>query len=118
MSETTRNCSNVKCRDPDHCEETDKFMSSLLECVEHAAIEALPVPHASNKRKIVPGWKSEVKPFRDTAYFWHQIWVSAGKPLNTELHRIMKKTRNTYHFHYRKCKKSEQLIVKNKLLDA
>ena len=30
----------------------------------------------------------------------------------------MKKTRNTYHFHYRKCKKSEELISKNKLLDA
>ena len=118
MSEIIQNCSNVKCRDPDHCEKTDEFMSSLLECVEHAAIEALPVPLAPNKRKIVPGWKSEVKPFRDAAFFWHQVWVSAGKPINTELHKIMKKTRNKYHFQYRKCKKSEDIIAKNKLLDA
>ena len=118
LSETVKNCSNVKCRDTSHCNEIDKFISSLLECVENAAIEALPVPHPPKLRKIVPGWKSEVKPFRDTAYFWHQIWVSSGKPINTELHRIMKKTRNTYHFHFRKCKKSEELITKNKLLDA
>ena len=92
---------------------TDQFISNLMECVEFAAKEALPVPQAPNIRKIVPGWKSEVKPFRDTAFFWHQVWVSAGKPLNTELHRIMKKTRNTYHFHYRKCsKKSEDIIAK------
>ena len=30
----------------------------------------------------------------------------------------MKKTKNVYHFQYRKCKKAEAMIVKNKLLDA
>ena len=122
ISETLQNCSNVKCRVPEHCNETDEFISNILECVESAATEALPVPPPPktlpSKCKLVPGWKSEVKPFRDTAYFWHQVWVSAGKPINTELHRIMKKTRNTYHFQVRKCKKSEEIIVKNKLLDA
>ena len=112
LPETIQNCSNLKCRDPAHCDDIDQFISNLLECVESAAKEALPVPQPPNIRKIVPGWKSEVKPFRDTAFFWHQVWVSAGKPLNTELHRIMKKTRNTYHFHYRKCKKSEEIIAK------
>ena len=46
------------------------------------------------------------------------MWISAGRPLNTELHRIMKRSRNIYHYNYRKCKKSEQIISKNKLLDA
>ena len=30
----------------------------------------------------------------------------------------MKKTKNIYHFQYRKCKKSEDIIIKSKLLDA
>ena len=30
----------------------------------------------------------------------------------------MKRTRNLYHFQFRKCKKSENLIAKNRLLDA
>ena len=87
ISEIVQNCSNVKCRDPEHINEADKFISDILECVESAATEALPIPPPPrtlpSKRKLVPGWKSEVKPFRDTAYFWHQVWVSAGKPMNT-----------------------------------
>ena len=30
----------------------------------------------------------------------------------------MKKTRNLYHFQYRKCKKAEEKIIKDKLLSA
>ena len=115
-------CKDVKCRDANHCDKADDFICDLLECVEAAAAEALPTPNQSrtlpSNTKLVPGWKTFVKPFRDNAYFWHQVWVSAGRPLNTELHRIMKKTRNIFHFQYRKCKKSEELITKNKLLDA
>ena len=115
-------CADVKCRDTEHCDKADEFISQLLECVEVAAAEVLPTPNQPRKvpsnDKIVPGWKTFVKPFRDKAYFWHQVWNSAGRPLNTELHRIMKKTKNIYHFQYRKCKKSEELIIKNKLLDA
>ena len=41
-----------------------------------------------------------------------------GKPINSEIHRIMKRTRNLYHYEIRKLKKSEDLVKKNKLLDA
>ena len=37
-------------------------------------------------------WRGEIVPFRDKALFWHSVWQSAGRPLNTELHKIMKKT--------------------------
>ena len=30
----------------------------------------------------------------------------------------LKRTRNVFHFQYRKCKRAEELITKNKLLDA
>ena len=49
--------------------------------------------------------------------FWHAIWVSCGKMLNTEVHKIMKKTRNLYHYQIRKCRKAEEKIKKNKFLD-
>ena len=115
-------CSDVKCKDSNHCDKADEFICQLLECVEVAAAEALPIPKQPrtlpSNDKIVPGWKTFVKPFRDKAYFWHQVWDSAGRPINTELHRIMKKTKNVYHFQYRKCRKSEEIITKNKLLDA
>ena len=68
--------------------------------------------------KPKPGWSEHVRPFRDNSLFWHQIWKSAGRPINTVLHKIMKKTRNLYHYQLKKIKKYEEVIKKNKLLDA
>ena len=67
-------------------------MESVLDGIEKAAFEALPViknDASKKKKKIVPGWSEEIKPFRDSAFFWSQIWKSAGRPLNTQLHNIM-----------------------------
>ena len=50
--------------------------------------------------------------------FWHSIWKSAGKPMNNQVHSIMKRTRNKYHMELKKCRKAEQIIKKTKLLDA
>ena len=66
----------------------------------------------------MPGWSDSVAPFRNNAHFWHNVWTSAGKPINCNLHNIMKRTRNLYLFQVRKIKRSENLIKKNKLLDA
>ena len=41
-----------------------------------------------------------------------------GKPINTEVHKIMKKTKNKYHHKYKKCQKAEDKIRKNKLINS
>ena len=74
--------------------------------------------HCKGTRKPVPGWNESVKPFKDRAHFWHHIWVSCGKPVNNEVHKIMKRSRNIYHYQFKKCKKSEDIVKKNKILDA
>ena len=43
---------------------------------------------------------------------------SAGRPLNNQLHNIMKTPRNKYNAEFKKCKKAEDTIKKSKLLDA
>ena len=109
-------CANVKC----HSNDADTFITGILECVQSAASSSLPSSSSSkssssSSNQKLPGWKDFVKPFRDDSYFWHQIWTSAGKPINIELQRITKRTRNMYHYQYRK---TEGKIVKNKLVDA
>ena len=113
-------CTEVQCKDVNHCNEADDFITKVLETVEQVSVSTLPSssPPRHPSKAPVPGWKNLVEPFRDKAYFWHQIWISAGRPLNTELHKIMKRSRNIYHYNYRKCRKSELIISKNKLLDA
>ena len=104
-----------------HCKEgTDDLMIAILESIDTAASDNLHsvVQRPTEQRSPVPGWTDTVKPFRDEAYFWHQVWQSAGRPLNTQLHLIMKRTRNIYHYNIRKCKKAENSIRRNRLLDA
>ena len=114
-------CRDVHCKDSKHLDDLDQYTLEVLETVQAVAEESLPVPPTSSSKvgkAIRPGWIDEVKPYRDKAYFWHQIWDSAGRPMNTQLHNIMKRTRNTYHYHYKKCKKAEEQIKKSKLLSA
>ena len=113
-------CRNVHCKDTKHKEDLDQYTLEVLETVQAVAEENLPIPTTSNKidKAIRPGWLKEVKPYRDKAYFWHQMWKSASRPINTELHNIMKRTRNIYHYHYKKCKKAEETIRRSNLLSA
>ena len=112
-------CKDTKCRDSKHLEDLDQFILDLLDIVQCAAEECLPIPgQASCNKKVMPGWTASVKPFKDQAFFWHQIWHSCGRPLNSEIHKIMKKTRNRYHYEYKKCRKAREKIQKSKLLEA
>ena len=117
--ESLRQCSDLKCTNPDHIVASDNFMISVLDMVEQAAEETLTIPVTKiAKKRVIPGWVDQVQPFKEKAHFWHQVWLSAGRPLNCQLHLVMKHSRNVYHYQIRKCKKAENLIRKTKLLDA
>ena len=121
LPKSVTECRDLGCRDPNHMEELDSLILSMLDTVQDVSEITLPTPQADKTQKSsrkIPGWKEEVKPFRDQAYFWHQLWLSCGRPLNTEVHRIMRMTRNRYHYEFKKCKKSEEKIRRNKLLNA
>ena len=112
-------CRDVKCTSEAHKDEADKLMEKVLNTVQKTAEECLPCPKATKEKvKVMPGWKETVKPLRDVAFFWHQVWQSAGRQLNTGLHQMMKKTRNVFHMQAKKCQRAEEKIRKNKLLNA
>ena len=113
-------CSDVQCRDVQHREMLDIFGAEVLCSVQEAAESTLPTPKATPKdkhSKSLACWE-EVREFKETANFWFKVWMSAGRPLNTELHKVMKRTRNVFHFVLRKCKKTEENMKKSKLLNA
>ena len=119
-------CKNLKCKNRDHCDSVDELAIEVLETVQLTAESILTCPFSGGAGsrptgaagKAVPGWSARVKPYRETAYFWHQVWLSCGKPINNEVHKIMKRTKNIYHYEIRKVKKAKDTIKKNKLLDA
>ena len=97
-------------------------MLDILHEIEQAALRKLPIPRNKTSNNIsmkaIPRWKEDVAPYKDNALFWNSVWNSAGKPHNTELHNIMKRTRNLYHFHIRKNKRMLDKIKRSKLLNA
>ena len=114
-------CKEVKCRCSEHCDLVDQLAIQVLETIQTTAEACLPCKGGggeSGSFKKIAGWTDEVKPYRDNAHFWHQIWKSCGRPVGCEVYRIMKRTRNIYHYQFKKCKKAEDIVKKNKLLDA
>jgi hypothetical protein len=112
-------CRDLQCKNHEHMEEADKLMEKVLYTVQEVAEKCLPCPKAQKEKvKVLAGWNESVKPLRDIAYFWHQVWQSAKRPLNTGLHQMMKKTCNIYHMQAKKCRRAEENIKKNKLLQA
>ena len=113
------NCSDPKCDIPNHRDDSDAYIEDVMDAINEAAGESLSWScGGSEAKKRTPGWNSEVKPFRDEARFWFSIWLSAGKPLNCELHSVMKRTKNVFHYQVKKCRKAEDQIKKEKLLSA
>ena len=113
-------CNDVHCKDINHRQKMDELLITILELINTTAYTCLPSP-PQKKRKIktsITDWKNEVEPYRDKAMFWHAVWLSAGRPINTELHRIMKRSRNIYHFQIRKQKKAANILKRNTLLAA
>ena len=120
VPESVSGCRNIKCRNPIHLAEIDSFMKTILDDITEAAEETIPKPNhkpRDKKQKGMAGWKDYVEPYQDRAKFWFSIWSSAGKPINTVLHNIMKKTRNQYQYQIRKCKRVEDFIKNKKLVE-
>ena len=112
-------CRDVHCKDEMHVKKIDEYTRQVLKAVDNS-IESIAKRKRNNipEAKVVPGWSDLVKPFSDEAKFWSAVWVSAGKPLNTALHKLMKHTRNKYHYAIRKCKRASENILKDKMLNS
>ena len=114
-------CQDTKCKDKNHRAELDIFSNELLEVMQEVAEAYLPVPKGgqdkTGHKRSLACW-DKVAGHKKDAYFWFQVWVSCGRPVNTEVHKIMKGTRNVYHYVLRKCVKSEEKVKRNKLLNA
>ena len=81
------NCQDTHCKDEEHLEALDWFAAETMEAVQRAGEQTLPFPKAGkSERHVTPGFNEEVRPFKETAYFWHSVWKSAGRPLNNQVH--------------------------------
>ena len=111
-------CTDLHCNNPQHKSDIDFFSLQIMDSISTAVEANIPssCKSGSFKHTPVPGWTEFVKPFRDDSLFWHSVWVSAGRPLNTVLHQVMRSTRHKYHYAIRKVRNVEKEIRKDKML--
>ena len=116
-------CEDPNCQNSDHIDDIDKYVTNLLSSINDSAKETIPAEENKAKKSVggrtksMAGWKQFVEPFQQNAKFWHAIWVSAEKPVNTELHSIMKRTRNRFHYQIRRCRRVEQYLKNQKIIE-
>ena len=110
-------CRNVHCSCEVHKLKLTEMCEDVLDSVSTAVHSN--IPGSSGKvLDTMPGWSEYIQPFKENSQFWKAVWVSAGRPVDTELHRIMKNCRNKFHLAIRHVKKAEAGIRKDKFLDA
>ena len=110
-------CRNIHCNDPVHKCESDIYAISIMNCLTKSVENN--IPYTSNRvQNITPGWTEHVKPLKDDAKFWHEVWVSAGRPENNSLHHMKKRTRNAYNHAVRRIKNNESALRKDKFVNA
>ena len=95
---------------------TDSAWSNL-ECTQRSTGDQ------SFRKHTIPGWNTQVKPFHGEARFWFSLWVSAGKPLHSsvpgqdhDLFKLMKLSRNNYHYAVRRAQKAVDYTQSAKLV--
>ena len=87
-----------------------------MSCINANSVSILLV--RANVQRM-PGWTDHVKGERDRSLFWQCIWLEAGKPFKGFMYEIIKRTRHSYHYAVRCCKRNVlQLKNKNKLTET
>ena len=85
IPEALINCQDPHCNDSTHVDLIDTFTVTVLDTIDDIAETTLTAPvnksNYSKSNNILPGWNCFVKPYKEDAVFWHNIWTSAGRPL-------------------------------------
>ena len=119
-------CSDPHCTDNSHSSERDNHVLDILCNIVESSHTTLPlaggrraVPSGAGKHHQpggnIPGWTENVEPFREDALFWHSVWVSARRPNAGDLHTMMARSKNQYHYAVRRTKLNAKLVRAKKL---
>ena len=87
--------------------------------MEQAGRESLPIIKTGKSSKVtMPGWNEHIKPYSDEAKFWHQLWLSAGRPLFGDIFINMKFSKKQFKFAIRRLKRCREKIQNEKFLTS
>ena len=112
-------CSDVHCNSELHKSRIDELCNKVFDSITIASESNIPLTQSNNsKTTLIPGWTDYIQEYKEQSVFWKALWLSAGRPIDNDLHRNMKFFRNQYHYAIRRVKNHETKIRKNKFAQA
>ena len=109
------NCEDYTCRDKAHLDQIDALCNQLTDICIQAANKTLP---KVKQKKTLPKWNESIKPLKDDAKFWGDIWRQCGRPSTGVVVDIYRKCRRSYHYAIRALKKKEQTSRLDRLAEC
>ena len=110
-------CHDPNCRNVGHSIALNAYAHALTDSCLQAAATVFPHTGQGVKR-CLPGWNEYVKPEREQAILWHNIWVECGRPRDGWVASIMRRTRAKYHYAVRRVKRDRMNITRQRFVDA
>ena len=99
-------CNNLICTNEEHKHLIDSLGDSIVQCCISAGDRAIP---KIRPKKAIPKWGDRAQPAKDTALFWHSIWLSCNRPNTGWVCEIRRKTRAQYHRIVKELQRNETL---------
>ena len=103
-------CTDVHCTI--HSTALQAHYKSLVDACLFASSECIPhsSPFNTRQRQVVPGWNAYIRPLKEDAIFWHNIWKECGRPAQGPVASIRRSTRSRYHSTLKRVKKQEEAL--------
>ena len=115
-------CADPKCSIDTHCQDRDKFLLDILDCVVKTSHSSLPSSGGrwtgGKNRGHVPGWAQDVEPSRQESIYWGEVWKKEGRPSTGWLHATYIRKKAQYHYAVRRAKARSDRTKAEKLLSA
>ena len=109
-------CSNFNC--VTHYDDFLKFHYNIVDACVKSTIESIEKSvHKKPKNKLI-GWNKLVRPYKDSAIFWHKIWKDSDSPSSGIIFDIRKNTRARYHCEIKNVKAKQDKLKKDKISDC
>ena len=114
INQDSSGCMNLSCTSAAHRTAIDEFCSQIIHACLAAEQQCIPQSRPP-KQHAVAGWKEVVEPLRQTAIFWHNIWVDCDRPNHGAVADVRRKTRKDYHNSVKDCMKNQKSLKRQRL---
>ena len=108
-------CRDTLCKSQNHQKEIDDMCADLIDCCLKSDCA---FPRIQKKKVRRPRWTEEVKPYRDDALWWHNLWIHNGRPSNGIIFDNMKESKRQYSYANRRNKRKDSQKRKERMVEA